>query len=372
MRRKRRVCFVTGTRAEFGLMQSTLRAIRLHPSLQLQLIVTGMHLDRSRGLSIDEIRRGGWKIDRIVKWRQFGTPHESASQTGKAICGIAGAFAELDPQIVLVVGDRVEAFAAASAAQISGVVVAHVHGGDRAAGQVDDSLRHAITKLAHLHLPATRESAKRIARMGEQRWRIRRVGSPGLDDVRAATPTRARANPFVLFVLHPVATSELLEYRRARTVLRAVSSLGVDIVAVYPNNDPGAGGIARSLDAVADGPSVKVLRNVPRPEFLALMRDALAMVGNSSSGIIEAASFGTPVIDVGPRQLGRERSKNVRNVPYDEKLIRAVLAKIWNSGKPLRSTARNVYGGTGAGEKIAGVLSTFPLDDRTRRKLIAY
>src|SRR6202035_4459685 len=145
--------FVTGTRAEFGLMRSTLVAIAAHPRLELQTIATGMHLDRARGHSIDAIRADGWHVDRIVPWdaKRASTPPGSARCTGSAMAGIAAALEELDSDIVLVVGDRVEAFAAAAAGHISGRVVAHVHGGDRAAGQVDDALRHAITKLSHIH-----------------------------------------------------------------------------------------------------------------------------------------------------------------------------------------------------------------------------
>ena len=146
----------------------------------------------------------------------------------------------------------------------------------------------------------------------------------------------------------------------------------IRIVIIHPNNDPGSRGIARCWDEHALDPRLEIHRNLDRARFLALLRDAVVLVGNSSSGIIEAASFGTPVIDIGPRQLGRERSGNVTNVPYRKSAIRAALTKIWNNGKPRRFKGRNVYGGEGTGRKIANVLSSIPLDDRLRRKLIAY
>jgi len=372
MRRKRRICFVTGTRAEFGLMESALRAIRSHPALQLQLIVTGMHLDRSRGRSINRIRAAGWKIDRTIPWPEARTPADAAARTGEAMAGLARAMARLRPDIALVAGDRVEAFAAASAAHISGAVVAHVHGGDRAAGQVDDSLRHAITKLAHIHLPATTQSAARIRRLGEQAWRIRRVGSPGIDDAALIPRRRARGAPFLLYLLHPADVDEAVEYLRAKLVLRAAMQMEVPIVAIYPNNDPGAAGIVRALQEHRSDRLVRVRRDVPRDEFLELLRDAVALVGNSSAGIIEAATFGTRVVDVGPRQQGRERSENVTSVPCRAGAITRALGKIWNGGRPRRWAGVNVYGGGGAGHKIAQVLSNFPLDARTSRKLIAY
>ena len=367
----RRVCFVTGTRAEFGLMRSTLQAIRDHPSLALQIIVTGMHLSARHGRTVRSIRSEGWKVDATVPWPALDEK-QSAVQTGRAMAGIAAALDRLNTDIVLVVGDRVEAFAAAAAGHVSGRIVAHVHGGDRALGQVDDSLRHAITKLAHIHFPATAASKKRILKLGEDSWRVHRAGSPGIDgitvEVGQSDPALGR---FALVVLHPTDTDEAAENDRAALLLKCVRRIGFDqIVVVYPNNDPGNTGIIRCWEDSA-GDAI-VLRNVPRPRFLAMMRDAAVLVGNSSSGIIEAASFGTPVVDVGPRQLGRERSSNVANVPFVRAKIERELRRIWNSGRPLRYAKKNAYGGDGAGRRIAEVLASVKMDARLRRKLIAY
>jgi UDP-hydrolysing UDP-N-acetyl-D-glucosamine 2-epimerase len=382
---KRSICFVTGTRAEFGLMERTLRAIADHPSLRLQIIATGMHLDPSRGLSIDTIRNAGWTINATVPWKTPANGAENAALTGRAIAGLSSAFERLNPDVVLVVGDRVEAFAAATAAHLAGRIVAHVHGGDRALGQVDDALRHAITKLAHIHFPATRASAHRILKLGEDRWRIVRAGSPGVDgirqaassakDVRAAFPGLI-ARRFALLVLHPTNGDPKQEARRAAMVMDATQAAGVDrIVTVYPNTDPGAEGIIKQWQR-AEGSSksnpVIFRRDVPRPIFLGLLRDATVLIGNSSSGIIEAASFGTPVVDIGPRQLGRERSGNVTTVPFEPAAIQRAVSRIWKAGR--RSLAPNVYaaGSRGAGDRIAKTLASVPLDSTLHRKLIAY
>jgi UDP-hydrolysing UDP-N-acetyl-D-glucosamine 2-epimerase len=379
----RKVCFVTGTRAEFGLMRSTFRAISAHPKLQLQLVVTGMHLDPRHGRSIDAIRREGWKIDAVVPWRPAtDAPGDVARQTGAAMADVSRAFLRLDPDVVLVCGDRVEAFAAASAAHVGQRIVAHVHGGDRAQGQVDDALRHAITKLSHIHFAATKQSAARIRRLGEDASRIHVVGTPGLDgiedeamtlmEVRQLVPD-VRKYLFSLIVLHPDEPSEKLAFERASMLLDAVGRIGFErIVIVAPNNDPGAAGIFRAWSAATKQPTVTVHRDLPRPAFLALMRDAAVLVGNSSAGLIEAASFGTPVVNVGPRQLGRERSGNVTDVPYREAAIRKALAKRWLDGKSPRFTGRNVYGVGGAGQRIADILGRAALDDALRRKLITY
>jgi UDP-N-acetylglucosamine 2-epimerase (non-hydrolysing)/GDP/UDP-N,N'-diacetylbacillosamine 2-epimerase (hydrolysing) len=373
---KRRVCFVTGTRAEFGLMRTALQAIRDHPRLELQIVCTGMHLDPTHGRTVDTVRAEGWRVDAEVAWAPSGGCRaRTAAATGLAAAELAGVYERLRTDVVLVVGDRVEPFAAASAAQIAGKVVAHVHGGDRALGQVDDALRHAITKLAHLHFPATRQSARRLRRMGEEAWRVVVAGSPGVDQIRraAATAQGAKSDRFALVVYHPTDPDPGLEQKRAALLARAVRSVAFEqVVVVYPNNDPGAGGIIRCWEKLTRDPRFVVRRDVRRSEFLALMRDAAVMVGNSSSGIIEAASFGTPVVDVGPRQAGRERSRNVTNVPFDEMRIRSVLSDVWNNGRSRRSRAGNVYGGDGAGRRIAAALARLAVNDHLLRKLVAY
>ena len=391
----RKICFVTGTRAEFGLMNAVLAAIRDHPRLELQIVVTGMHLDPAHGQTAGQISEEGWSIDRVVPWEANSGRERAvvARITGAAMTALADAFAELGAQVVLVVGDRVEAFAAAAAAHLSGLVVAHIHGGDRAAGQVDDSLRHAITKLAHVHFPAIKRSEDRLFKLGEDRWRIHRAGSPGLDRIKSAAASpeqveewtgRLNRRKYALLVLHPVDADEALEETRARMVLNAMRKVDFpQVVIIHPNNDPGANGIIRVWDSAAaenrpvlppaakDG-RFRVEPNVPRPIFLGLLRDAAVLVGNSSSGIIEAASFGTPVVDIGPRQEGRERGPNVVNLPYSQRAIHRHLSGIWNKGRPKRTTSGNIYGGEGAGRKIASVLADLRIDDRLLRKLIRY
>lgn len=390
----RTVCFVTGTRAEFGLMQLPLRAIREHPALRLQLVVTGMHLDRAHGRTIEQIRRDGWTIDATVPWRAAKNDlGQLARQTGQATARLAGVFADLDPDIVLVVGDRVEAFAAATAGHLSGRVVAHVHGGDRALGQVDDALRHAITKLAHLHFPATKESADRIVKLGEDAWRVHRVGSPGLDGITADAwaiddclpllnksqrywgryTDHKQLGRYALLLLHPTDPDDAAEHRRARLVLKITRDMGFDFtVVVWPNNDPGCRGIMRAWEDQQGQPGTVFVHDLPRSAFLGLLRDAAVLVGNSSSGIIEAGSFGTPVIDVGPRQAGRERGENVTTVPFRRAEIRAALERVWSDGRPRRYPKKNPYGKGDTARRIARILATAKLSPQLRRKLIAY
>lgn len=363
-------------------MRTTLRAIEKHPNLRLRIIATGMHLDRRLGRSLDQIRKEGWRIDGTAPWVQGDDPTATAASTGRAIAALAPLYEKLAADVVLVVGDRVEAFAAAAAAHVGRRTVAHVHGGDRALGQVDDSLRHAITKLAHIHFPATRASAARIKGLGEDSWRIHHVGSPGVDGiVEAAEPWKQLQREFPglvrrrfgLVVLHPTDADPRAEGARAELVARTIADARLPrAVVIYPNNDPGATGIMDAWDVLRGDTRLSLRRNVPRGLFLALLRDAAMLVGNSSSGIIEAASFGTPVIDIGDRQAGRERGTNVIHVRFERDPIRRAILRVWNGGRPKRAKGRNVYGGGDAGRRIADVLGRLPDKDRILRKLITY
>jgi UDP-hydrolysing UDP-N-acetyl-D-glucosamine 2-epimerase len=377
----KRICFVTGTRAEFGLMRSTLAAITAHRHLELQLVVTGMHLSRRHGYTTDEVRRGGWQIDATVPWPQSRDAAALARHTGATMGRLATAFERLRSDVVLVVGDRVEAFAAASAGLVAQRAVAHVHGGDRAAGQIDDALRHAITKLAHVHFPATPGSAERIGRLGEDAWRIHHVGAPGIDGIaRLATPMASlrtafpglRSGQFALIALHPTDASGAAEYDRALAVLSAVRSAGArQVVVVYPNNDPGAGEIVRCWQA-RRGDISYLLPDVPRAHFVGLMRHCGVMVGNSSAGIIEAGALGTPVVNVGDRQAGRERGRNVVDVPFEPTAIAQAAGRAMSSPRGGTPDKTHPYGGGRAGVSIANVLHRLTIDDRLLRKLIAY
>jgi GDP/UDP-N,N'-diacetylbacillosamine 2-epimerase (hydrolysing) len=373
--KRKRVCFVTGTRAEFGLMRSVLAAIDAHRGLTLQVVATGMHLDRSRGHTVKDIPR----LNAVVPW----AAGDRAIATGTVIADLAKVFRRLKTDIVLVVGDRVEAFAAAAAGAISGRVVAHVHGGDRALGQLDDSLRHAISKLSHIHFPATVDSARRLQKLGEDRFRIHRVGSPGIDGItRQAASFKSvaslfpglRPRAFALVALHPVDADDQLEAQRARQLLTATAAAGIaSIVVIDPNNDPGAEGIRQTWRQAEKQGRIMRRSNVPRDIFLGLLRDAAVLVGNSSSGIIEAASFGTPVVDVGPRQLGRQRGKGVRNVRYGITLVRRAVAHFWDGGRAPRGKYANPYAHDGyAGLRIARILGGLSDPSKLLAKLITY
>jgi len=361
-------------------MATTLDWIVRHHRLRLQIVATGMHLSKKHGYTLNDIKKEGWPVAATVPWPGGLTESAMASATGGAVEKLTATFEKLKTDIVLVVGDRVEAFAAATAGQLSGKIVAHVHGGDRAMGQVDDTLRHAITKLSHIHFAATPQSADRIAKLGEDRSRIFCFGAPGIDGITSLAKGRAhiqrtykvKAGRFGLVVLHPTDTDAKKEVERAKLLLAAMQADKRRYVIIYPNNDPGSAGISSVWDTLKAKPNITLLKNVPRADFVGLMRDCATLIGNSSSGIIEAASFGTPVIDIGPRQEGREHGGNVLHVDFEKRAIALAIRASGGEGWNVKFPAVNLYGGANTGKRIAHALGSLIITPELRRKLITY
>lgn len=241
-------------------------------------------------------------------------------------------------------------------------------------GQADDTLRHAISKLSHIHFAATRQSAKRLFLLGEDRFRIHTVGTPGVDEIdatlRTATSDSAR---WPLVVLHPETSDDATEREHALMLLKAIDDAGIERAnLVGSNNDPGWRGIHQAWRTMPSS-RFELNENLRRETFLSMMANAAMLIGNSSSGIIEAASVGTMVINIGDRQKGRERSANVIDVPWSIPAITKAIKSVWNNGRPKRYTGKNVYGGGTAGRRIAAILADVDLDDpKLRRKLIRY
>jgi UDP-N-acetylglucosamine 2-epimerase (non-hydrolysing)/GDP/UDP-N,N'-diacetylbacillosamine 2-epimerase (hydrolysing) len=340
-----------------------------------------MHLLRRFGYTVRQIRRDGWTVDATVRMQgEQDDPDHQAIGLGQGISGLARAFAELEPQFVVVLGDRIEAFAAATAAAVSRRLVAHIHGGDVATGDVDDSLRHAVTKLAHVHFPASKRAAQRIRRLGEDRYRIHMVGAPGLDEVRdileseehTFDPLDYAADPeFALVAQHPCTRSAAREKRIATSILRAVRTKGLSAVVLYPNTDPGHTGILQAIRRAERRADVRAYPSLPREVYLGLLHHAQVLIGNSSSGIVESAFLGTPSVNIGPRQEGRERAARcVLDATEDTADIERTLHKALHlRPRPGRWT---VYGDGRAGPRIAEVLADIELDRRLSYKKITF
>ncbi|MEX2670844.1 MAG: UDP-N-acetylglucosamine 2-epimerase [Phycisphaeraceae bacterium] len=357
--RRRKIVIVTGSRADFGLLQPVMAAVAEHDALELAAVVAGYHLitDTWR-----DVAKAGFKIAARVPMQKRDAVGRGADvpAVGRGIGGFGRAFAKLAPDVVVVLGDRIEAFAAASAASIGGYRLAHIHGGDRAEGVADEAMRHAISKLAHIHYPATPTSARRLKRMGEAPAHIQTVGSPAVD----APPTAAAIDaPTLLIVQHPIGASDEQEQRWMAQTLNATADHARLVLA--PNGDPGADGIRRALSAA----NVSPVEHLPRPQWLNLLAGAKAIVGNSSAGLIEAAVLRTPCVNVGPRQAGRERPLHVIDCDYDEAAISMAITHALELD--LRRL-RHPYGKPGVGRRIADHLATFDIATVPLRKHNTY
>lgn len=371
----RKVLYVSGTRADFGLMASTLSRIAEHPELSLQLVVTGMHLSESYGFTVREIEAAGFPIVARVPIDVEGrTPQSMAKGVGEAVIGLTRAIADARPDLVLVLGDRGEMLAAAIAAIHLGIPIVHLHGGERS-GTVDESIRHAITKLSHWHFVATEESRKRVIRLGERPEHVWITGAPSLDNLTdlAARPRNEVLNTlrlpidarFVLVLFHPVVQEISSIQDQVQALIGALADVlpgrASHVVWLAPNADAGSAEILRALEADAGGVvglPVVLLTHLPRPQFVAATKHAMALMGNSSAGIIEAASLGTPVVNIGNRQHARERNTNTIDCTADRALIAAALLQALEHGPCLPA---NRYGDGHAGERIVELLATLPI-----------
>lgn len=378
MSARRKVVYITGTRADFGLMLSTLRAIHDHPALELSLIVTGMHLSSEHGRTVTEVEASGLSIAAQIEIEQGPASGVlMGSNVGRMTSGMVAALAQIRPDLVLLLGDRGEMLAGAIAALHLNIPSAHVHGGERS-GTIDEPVRHAISKLSHLHLVATEESRERLIRMGEAEATVFVVGAPGLDGI--ATLAREDAGPLLtrlglkpgplaLLVYHPVVQEAASAADTAKVVLDVVAGTTLQVLALAPNSDAGGAEIRQVLEDAAATGRITLVTHLKREDFLTLLRHADALIGNSSSGIIEAASFGTKVLNIGSRQRLRQRNPNVVDVDAEAGAIGAALETLLAAPRPV---AANVYGDGRAAERIAAILASQPLGPTLLMKTNAY
>jgi UDP-N-acetylglucosamine 2-epimerase (non-hydrolysing) len=381
----RRVGVVTVSRSDYGHLRPVIDGIRRAPDLELVLLVGGMHLAPEFGNTIREIEADGIPVaERIEMLEKGDTPEAVAISTGRGVEGFARAFARRRPDLVVVLGDRFEMLAAAVAALPFALPVAHIHGGEVSEGAMDNQIRHAITKLAHVHFASADVHARRIARMGEEAWRIHTVGAPGLDRLAglAALPRETLARelglpaegPWHLVTFHPVT----LEYRDTAhdvdELLAALEKSDGTLVITYPNADTSGRVIIDRLEEFAGRHPgrCRLVRSLGERLYLSLLSHANVMIGNSSSGLIEAPSFGLPAVNIGARQRGRLRGANVIDVaPSREEILRGIEAAQAPAFRARARGAANPYGDGSAAPRIVDVLSKVPLDARLVQKRFA-
>jgi UDP-hydrolysing UDP-N-acetyl-D-glucosamine 2-epimerase len=378
---RRRIGVVTAARSDYGHLASVLGEIRAAPDLELLLFVAGSHLAPRFGETVRLVEADGWAIaERVDMGIESDTPEAVARAIGAGVTGLAGALARQRPDILVVLGDRFEMLAGAAAALPMLVPVAHIHGGELTEGAIDEQIRHAITKLAHLHFPAAEVNAARLRQMGEEPWRIHCCGAPGLDRFRTMTFLSREAlgerlglalrRPTLLVTLHP-ATLEIADTAaHAHELLAALAGVDADMVLTYPGAEATSDQIVERLAAfAAERKHVRLLPTLSDAVYVSLLREADAMVGNSSSGIVEAPSFELPAVNVGDRQAGRLRAPNVIDV---EPARAAIAAGIRRALDPsfrgsLRGLA-NPYGDGRAAPRIVRVLREVALGPRLVRK----
>lgn len=376
---KRRICYVSGTRADFGLMQSALQAIARAPGLSVDVLVTGMHLSPIYGHTVDEILAAGLPLRaRVPVELEPANGATMARNIGTMVTGFVDALATDPPDVVLLLGDRGEMLAGAIAALHLNLVIVHIHGGERS-GTVDELVRHAISKLSHYHFVATEQSRERLLRMGELPDSVFVTGAPGLDGlVKLAAESRQDLctslsldpnRPVALMVFHPVLQEAEEAGNSTRLILSALAARNCQTIALMPNSDAGSDPVRDVLRAHAADVDVRVITHFGRPRFAAWMAACDFMIGNSSAGIIEAASFSTPVLNLGSRQNLRERSANVLDVPLDESNLASAVASVL-AGR--RQLVTNVYGNGQAGMRMAELLRDLAIDAKLLAKSNAY
>jgi len=385
-----KIGIVTGTRAEYGYFRPLLSAIEQDPRLDLRLYVTGMHLIEEYGNTIQEIERDGYSIADVVDMgsKAMTSDYEQAKSVGKGVVEFANSFNKERPDIVIVLGDRTEAFAAATAATIMNIPVGHIAGGEVGFGDIDHVLRHAITKLAHLHFVQSKKSKERVLKLGEEPWRVVNTGSLTLDTITQSKLSSKEEisqkydfpqDPYILVAYHPTTTEWKQSRSQIEVVLESVARVSekhsMGIVIIYPNDYPGGTEILGKIKEFTGTKSwLKVFANLPHLDYISLMKESAVFVGNSSSGIIEAPSLGVAYVCVGTRQKERERARNVIDVGYDSKEIIAAIENAIEDDKFLKivKTCKTPYGDGTASQRIIETLVKLDYDLKLLQKKMTY
>jgi UDP-hydrolysing UDP-N-acetyl-D-glucosamine 2-epimerase len=382
----RKVCIVLTTRGNYAKMKPVMKAISEHPDLELQVILGGGAVLPKYGDLTSKIRSDGFELNRVLHFLIEGENLVTMTQSaGFATIEMARAFNDLAPDIVLVIADRFEALSIAMSAFYMNIVVAHIEGGE-VSGSIDESIRHAITKLAHLHFPANKTAAERIIKLGENPGKVFVAGTTSLDQLSEIELGEVSSlfefqrttgvgsdldyrKDFNVVLQHPVVTEYQDNLKNINETIAAVEELKIPTVWIWPNMDAGSDGIAKGIRMFREMKNpgyIHFFKSVPFEEYAKLLFNCRCLVGNSSSGIREGAFLGTPVVNIGTRQDGRDRGCNILDVPYDrQRIIQAIHRQMANGRYP----SDDLYGNGKAGHKISEILATV---DLKIQKTIAY
>jgi GDP/UDP-N,N'-diacetylbacillosamine 2-epimerase (hydrolysing) len=380
----KRVAVLTGIRSEYDILYSVLREIQDHPQLELQVIVAGTHLSPRFCYSVRQIEADGFPIvERLETLLDSDSAASRVKSAAIQLMGLVQTLERIKPDFLLVCGDREESMMAGVAGSYMNIPVAHIAGGDIVIGNVDDSVRHAVTKLAHLHFTLSEESAERVRKMGEEPWRVHCVGNPGLDRFRLL-PKLSREElgarlgielkgPVLLVIQHTISSEIGQGADQMKITFEALAEMGYTALIGYPNSDAGSREMIEVIDTFsAKHPFLKLYRNLPRLEFLSLLQTADVLVGNSSLGILEAPFLKLPVVNIGNRQKLREHAENVTYVPHDRAaIVKAVRDSIANRTE-IAARTTCPFGDGYSAVRIADILAATPVDDKLKIKGWAY
>ena len=372
---RRKICIITGSRAEYGLLKPLLDEIKSDPDLSLQLIVTGMHLSPEFGLTFSEIEKDGFRIDNKIEiLLSSDTATGTLKSMGLALMGFGEAYERLRPDIIVVLGDRFEIFSAAASALVSKIPVAHIHGGELTQGAFDDAFRHSITKMSHLHFTSTEEYRKRVIQLGEAPERVFNLGAIGLDNVKRLKLLSKKelenklkfkfAKRNLLVTFHPVTLEKTIEkqFKNLLTVLNELKD--TKIIFTKTNADPGGMTINRLIDEYTLKNPRKAVSFVSMGQlnYLSTMQFVDAVMGNSSSGVVEAPSFKIGTINIGDRQEGRIKAESIIDCESTKESIKKALQKLYSSNfqEKLKNIV-NPYGDGNTARRIVKVLKAYDI-----------
>lgn len=380
---RKKIIYISGTRADFGLMTPVLKAIAESKKLSLKVYATGIHLTPEFGFTFKEVKKSFPEAGKIKAIFEKDSRQGMADFAGKFLFKVIEILKKESPDLVLLLGDRVEMLCVATACLYLGIPTAHIHGGEKTS-TVDELARHAITKLTSIHFAATKKSAERIKKMGEEGWRIQTVGAPALDVIlnekllgRGDLFKKIGLNPkekLALITQHPVSEEHEQAGKQMREILAAVKKIGLPAVIIYPHADAGGKRIIQAINKEKNNPLFRIFPSLPYREFLALEKEAAVWIGNSSAAMIESSSFKTPVVNVGNRQFGRENGGNVINASYDRKAIgQAIKKSLFDQNYLAKLTKiKNPWGDGRASGRIVKFLENLKIDKRLLAKQISY
>ena len=382
----KKILVVTGTRAEYGLLYWTMKEIQKDKDLQLQLIVTGSHLSEEYGYTVEQIKKDGFKIDEEIDMLiESNKKSAIVKSMGLEMIQMAQAFDRLKPDILLILGDRYETFVAATCAMMMNVAIAHMNGGESTEGAIDEQIRHAITKMAHIHFAGAEYYRERIIKMGEESWRVHNVGQAGIENIkrlRLLTKTELEYELGIkldkkvfLITYHPVTLGVQDIENQMENLLKAISEFDAKYIFTYPNADYGNKIIIDKINEFRQNhDNVYVFYSLGQVKYLSLMKYTDVMIGNSSSGIIESPSFKLPVVNIGDRQKGRLRNKNIIDVGNNEiEIIEGINKALYNK-QFINSLndLENVYGDGTTSEKVVKILKTIEINEKLLHKKLDY